>query len=45
MLKYFSGGAVAALLYKNAFRAKVAEDDTRDCEYEPCAKGDAKEVP
>jgi len=40
------GGAVAALLYKNAFRAAAAVplQDDRNCEYEPCAKGETKEV-
>jgi len=41
-----AGGAVAALLYKSAFRAAVVPltADDRNCEYEPCAKGDTKEI-
>ncbi|OXA61536.1 aquaporin AQPAe.a [Folsomia candida] len=34
------GGAVAGLLYRNAFQAAPARPDEGNCEYEPCAKGD-----
>lgn len=46
MQQLILGGAIAALLYKNAFRQRTAEEiDNRNCEYEPCEKGESKEVP
>jgi len=40
-----TGGALAGLLYQNAFRAgKIEPQESRGHNYEECAKGDAKEV-
>jgi len=40
------GGALAGLLYQNAFQAgRPAPQESRGHNYEECAKGDTKEVP